>query len=40
MQNRAGHANRLNGMGLPVRQVQKAACLEYLDPAGFLAITP
>src|SRR4051794_9527086 len=41
VQNRAGDANRLDGVGLPVvRQVQKAACLEHLDPARFLAITP
>ena len=38
--NRAGHTNRLDGVGLPFRQVQNAACSEHLDPALFLAVTP
>src|SRR3954454_11573908 len=40
MQNRAGDANRLDGVDLPVRQVQNAACLEHLDHALFPPVTP
>src|SRR4051812_6336383 len=36
VQNPTGHTNCLDGMGLPFRQVQNAACLEHLDPACFL----
>src|SRR4051812_19792931 len=38
--NRAGDADRLDDVGPPFRQIQKAACLEHLDLALFLAITP
>jgi hypothetical protein len=31
--NRAGDANRLDDVGPPFRQIQKAACLEHLDLA-------
>src|SRR5215213_9795220 len=37
--NCAGDANRLDDVGPPFRQIQKAACLEHLDLALFLAIT-
>src|SRR4051812_49573936 len=38
--NRAGDANRLDDVGPPFRQIQQAACLEHLDLALFLAVTP
>ena len=40
MQNPPGHANRLDGVGLPGRKVQNVTGAEHVDHALFLAVTP